>query len=215
MSIARDVRAAAKQMTVDAIVDTAIAMIDEGGLPALNMRTLAERCQIGTMTLYRYLNTKEELLAAVADRYLGEMHIPENSGPTWQGRLKATFTSLHKLISEHPGLAPFLASYPVTSPAGFRALEVVLATLRAAGMSDHDAVSAFHALRSLTAGFSQREVVRRAAHIDPQRRAELIRRLPADDFPNSRELADSIASPSFEDLLDLFISGLELRLARA
>ena len=54
------------------------------------MRLLANRLGSGTATLYRHLASKDELMAYVVDRILGEVAIETDGGTlndtTWQAR---------------------------------------------------------------------------------------------------------------------------------
>ena len=51
---------------------TALEIADAEGLEALSMRRVAEALGAGTMTLYHYLRTKDDLLALVEDALMGE-----------------------------------------------------------------------------------------------------------------------------------------------
>ena len=46
---------------------------DAEGIDALSMRRLAAELDAGTMTLYHYVHTKDELLALVTDAVMGEV----------------------------------------------------------------------------------------------------------------------------------------------
>ncbi|MDX3584954.1 TetR family transcriptional regulator [Streptomyces europaeiscabiei] len=65
-------------MDGDRITGTALKLIDEVGAQALTLRMLADADALdsGTATLYRHFNNRDELLALVADRILGEVHVP-------------------------------------------------------------------------------------------------------------------------------------------
>jgi AcrR family transcriptional regulator len=49
-------------------VDTSHRFADEHGLESLSMRRLAERFGVGTMSLYRYVPGRAELLDLMVDR---------------------------------------------------------------------------------------------------------------------------------------------------
>lgn len=53
---------------LDSIVDAALDLLDEFGLPDLSMRRLAGRLQVQASALYWHVENKQSLLAAVADR---------------------------------------------------------------------------------------------------------------------------------------------------
>lgn len=54
------------------IATTALHIADSEGFDALSMRRVAEALGAGTMTLYYYVRTKEDLLALVEDALMGE-----------------------------------------------------------------------------------------------------------------------------------------------
>ena len=62
-------------MPVDRIVEAALQVIDNDGLDALSMRSLATQLNSSTATLYRHFPTQAVLLSAVVDRVLGEADV--------------------------------------------------------------------------------------------------------------------------------------------
>ncbi len=58
-------------LSVDAIVETAIAMLDREGAARLTLRGLAGTLDSGVASLYWYASGKDELMAMVADEVLG------------------------------------------------------------------------------------------------------------------------------------------------
>ena len=57
----------------DEIAATAIRIADEEGFAAVSMRRIATELDAGTMTLYHYVRTKDELLTLVVDAVMGEV----------------------------------------------------------------------------------------------------------------------------------------------
>ena len=55
------------------IAKAALALADSEGFQALSMRRVAEALGAGTMTLYHYVRTKEDLLTLVEDALMGEI----------------------------------------------------------------------------------------------------------------------------------------------
>ena len=47
------------------VLDAAMALADEGGYEAVQMRDVAARADVALGTLYRYFSSKDQLLAAV------------------------------------------------------------------------------------------------------------------------------------------------------
>jgi len=61
------------RFTRDEIARAALRIADDEGFDALSMRRLALALDAGTMTLYHYVRTKDELLALVSDAVMGEL----------------------------------------------------------------------------------------------------------------------------------------------
>src|SRR5882762_3310997 len=59
-------------MSLERIVKTAITVAGEEGLSQLSMRRVAERLGFTTMSLYRYVRTKEEILDLMLETAVGE-----------------------------------------------------------------------------------------------------------------------------------------------
>ena len=51
---------------------------DAEGFDAVSMRRIATELDAGTMTLYHYVRTKDELLTLVIDAVMGEVVIPDD-----------------------------------------------------------------------------------------------------------------------------------------
>ena len=64
------------RLTRDDIAAAAIGIADSEGIAALSMRRLAAELDVGTMSLYHYVRTKDELLSLVIDAMLNEVLIP-------------------------------------------------------------------------------------------------------------------------------------------
>ena len=58
------------------IAAAAIRIADVEGFEAVSMRRLAAELDAGTMTLYHYVHTKDELLTLIVDAFLGEVVLP-------------------------------------------------------------------------------------------------------------------------------------------
>ncbi len=65
------------RFTRSELAQTAIRIVDAEGLDALSMRRLAAELGAGTMTLYHYVRTKDELLTLVSDEVMAEVLLPE------------------------------------------------------------------------------------------------------------------------------------------
>jgi len=192
------------ELTRQDVIDAAAGLVAEHGYAGLTMRALAQRCGVPTMTLYRHVRDKEDLLGALADGVLGELQLPEPGTLSWQQELAAVFRSVHDLLLKHPDVAEIAARQPVAGEA--------LDALRRAGIEGEAAASAFATLFAFTLGFVQQQLLS-AAPGSLARRQVVLERLPLDDFENLSRLSAVFLLRSsdrhFEEGLELIIRGLE------
>jgi AcrR family transcriptional regulator len=202
-------------MTLDAIVDAALELVDDSGFDALSMRNLAARCGVGAMTLYGYVRTKDELLGAIADRVFAALDLPDDRNLPWEEQVKAVFRSVRRVFAEHPHLADVVAKQHTNAIAMYRGAEAVLGPMRRAGIGDEDAVSAFIALTTFTTGFAQREAHTDVRSAQAAQRLLAIGGLPEEEFANVVDVAGLLVAKEsekhFEDGLDFIVRGVAER----
>ncbi|MEV4168365.1 TetR/AcrR family transcriptional regulator [Nonomuraea sp. NPDC049709] len=63
-------------LTLDRIVEEAMALLDEEGVGRLTMRRLAERLNTGSTTLYWHVKTKDDVLDLTLDAIFREVRLP-------------------------------------------------------------------------------------------------------------------------------------------
>jgi AcrR family transcriptional regulator len=158
----------------DQIVSSAIALGDESGLENLTLRELAEELGIGTMTLYSYFQSKDELLDAMADRLLGALTISAHPGMELRGVVRAVAYAYRDLFRRHPSAVRLLAMRATKNrddAAG--GMNETLGALRNAGLDGRQAVRAMGVIVHYTLGFSAYQIVRPWGALDAD--PELIR----------------------------------------
>ncbi|MGH3244468.1 MAG: TetR/AcrR family transcriptional regulator [Spirillospora sp.] len=131
-------------LSLDRIVAAAVEVADElaltEGLDALSMRRVATRLGVGTMSLYRYVPGKSELLDLMLDRVI-ENPDPEQAGCAdddsgWREILAADARDYWGLCMAHPWY-PFVdQSRPLLGPNSLRGLDQLLGRLRRFGPDD-------------------------------------------------------------------------------
>jgi AcrR family transcriptional regulator len=210
MSVVANSRAS--ELSREDVIDAAAELVAERGYTGLSMRALAERCGVATMTLYRHVRTKEDLLGALTDRVLAEMELPAPGSLSWPEQIAAVFRSVHDLLLEHPDLVEIAARQHVAGEAAYRGAEVVLDALRQAGIEGEAAASAFATLFAYTLGFTQQQLQAADEGAGLARRQAVLQRLPVDDFENLSRLGGVFllrhSDRHFDDGLDLILSGL-------
>jgi TetR/AcrR family transcriptional regulator, tetracycline repressor protein len=144
-------RAPRGTLTRDRIVDAALQLVDAEGLEAVSMPKLAKQLGVGVMSLYTHVDSKDDLLDAVAHHVLASLPAP--SGDDWQGRLACHFRDLRATLVQHPGLGTVLATKNVAVPAVFNLLERTLSDVTASGVGDEEAAHLYYDLLVYTLGF--------------------------------------------------------------
>jgi len=90
------------RFTREQIAKTALEIADSEGLDALSMRRVAEELGAGTMTLYYYVRTKEDLLALVEDALMGETVEACDSLPNgWRPAVRKLATATRATYRRH------------------------------------------------------------------------------------------------------------------
>lgn len=182
------------RLNTDKVVDAAIEAADEHGLDGLSMPKLARHLGVGTMTVYSYVENKQDLLDRMAARIFATLTIAD--AEDWQTQVEAFFTDFREAALAHPTLAGLLASGRVTIPAVFDILETLLTKMNEDGISIDEAVRTFYAALTYTIGYVVWEIPR--AHLQPEAAyedqwADLISHLDPATYPTLAGPAATVA----------------------
>lgn len=124
------------RLTVDRVVEVAIALADAEGLAALSMRRVAERLGVTAMSLYTYVPSKAELLDVMLDRTYGETARPEGVEGGWRARLELVARETWALYLRHPWLLHVATSRPVLGPNLIAKYDYELQALAGLGLTE-------------------------------------------------------------------------------
>jgi AcrR family transcriptional regulator len=83
------------------IAGAAIAIADAEGIAAVSMRRIAQDLGVGTMSLYYYVKTKADLIAAMDDAIMAEVVAP-SLPRNWRAALVAIATRTRDALMRHP-----------------------------------------------------------------------------------------------------------------
>ncbi|WP_174184991.1 TetR/AcrR family transcriptional regulator C-terminal domain-containing protein [Nocardia barduliensis] len=196
-------------LTRDAVLNAAVRLADEHGLPALSMRRLAQTLGIEAMSLYNHVRNKDDLLDGIADLVIAEM-APPAVGGDWRAALRARSLSAHEVLLRHPWATGLIGSRVNVGPAMLRYIDATLGCLRAAGFSLPQADRAWNALDSHLYGFTSQELNFPFAPSEYAAAAEhFLPLIPADEFPHMHALSLLVIDGKHSGIAD-FTFGLEL-----
>ncbi len=143
-------------MPVERIIDAATAILDEDGAEALSMRTLAQRLDSGTATLYRHFRSRTQLITHVIDAVLGEADIDAAAAREmpWRQAVASGARTLFEVFRTHPHVAPLLAERIPMGPNAMRQREVMIAVFLDAGFDPELAAQAYATVARFVLGFA-------------------------------------------------------------
>lgn len=196
-----------KSLELSQIADAALAVIDREGLAGLSMRAVAAELGVGTMSLYRYVESREALEIAVVDRVLGEVDVGSSGGASWKVRVTDVLVGARGRVAAHPNVIPLLVSAGTTrSGALLSCGEAVLGALGAAGLDAEERAIAFRTLIAYLIGAVQVE------HYGPVagRRTDELAAVPTSAYPAVVRTAESARKLTGEQV---FRRGLAMVLA--
>jgi AcrR family transcriptional regulator len=123
-------------LSVDRIVEAAIAVADEEGLGALTMRRVAERLGVGTMSIYTHVPSKAELIDVMLDTVLAEVVETDLPAGGWRQRLEQVARGLQALYRRHPWLLHVATTRPPPGPNVIAKYEYELRAIDGIGLTD-------------------------------------------------------------------------------
>jgi TetR/AcrR family tetracycline transcriptional repressor len=153
-----------RRLTTPEVIDQAISLADDQGLGGLSMPALAKHLGVGTMTLYGYVENKEDLLDKVAARLFADLEL--SSHERWQNAMFSFFSGFREAAIAHPTLARLLADGRITIPAVFDILETLFGEMTDEGVPIDEAIRLFYSALTYTIGFVLWEIPR--VHLQPE-----------------------------------------------
>ena len=111
------------------IAAAAISLADADGLGAVSMRKVAAALGSAPASLYRYLDSRDELLELMADAVAGELDLSRPPSGDWRADLVALAHQLRGAYRRHPWLLDLVPGRVGIGPRAVDQLEYALAAL--------------------------------------------------------------------------------------
>lgn len=128
-------------LTLQRIVDAAVKVADSEGLAAVSMSRVAADLGASTMSLYRYVAAKDELLALMVDATASSPPAAPAPGEGWrEGLARWAWTELG-IYRRHPWVLRVPISGPPATPNQVLWLERGLRCLRDTGLAEGEKLS--------------------------------------------------------------------------
>jgi AcrR family transcriptional regulator len=137
-------------LSAQAIVDAAVRVADAEGLEAISMARVAAELRFTTMSLYRYVASKDELLQLMfnASALGAESLVIE--GDDWRSRLRAWAIIQRDVIDLHPWITQMPMATPPLAPNSMHFVERALEALDGTGLADAEKLRVIGLISSYT-----------------------------------------------------------------
>lgn len=201
----------------DAVVDRGLAIADAEGLSAVSIRRIAQDFSVTPMALYWHVKNKDELLAAMGDRILEVIEIPDPETTVGADGLRRLLSVLIDGLRQHPGCTALAQVRILQCDTGRQLAELALKILRDFGFSVQQSSNlARAALQTALVLVADRPGAETAVPEEDRDAVMAVKRaalnnLPIDRFPNLVECAESLTNCPDES--EYYAEGIELYLA--
>ncbi|MFI9840668.1 TetR/AcrR family transcriptional regulator C-terminal domain-containing protein [Nonomuraea sp. NPDC051941] len=168
------------EMTRERIVRAAVEIADAEGLSELTMRGVADRLGMATMSLYRHVGGKDDLVLLMVEAVVDEFPLPGEPPEGWRARLEVSAHLQWAGYRAHPWMAGVTSlTRPLPSASLLRHTEWVMAALAGTRL---DATAKMH-VHTLVYSYVQGI----AANLELERQAQAATGLSADEFMAGQE----------------------------
>lgn len=194
------------RLTREKIAAAALAIADREGFESVSMRRVAHELKAGTMSLYHYVKTKDDLIAAMDDALMSEALLP-SLPKGWRRAMTEIAKRTHAIFIRHPwALASLLSAPPGLN--AMRHMEQCLEALAETPMTRKQKITLLATVDDFVFGHALREAADDAA-IDIEFATA---QLATGAFP---QLAEVFASGRVEANKNRFEQGLQALLERS
>ncbi|MFD4371548.1 TetR/AcrR family transcriptional regulator [Streptomyces sp. NPDC058486] len=138
----------------DRIVAASVRMLDQDGLAKLSMRRLAAELGVTAMSLYWYVDTKDDIIEYAVDTAYGEVDLEAvAAGSDWRERLRTLALQYRGMLVRHPWMSPCAGRYLNIGPHAIAVGAKIQETIRATGLPVSRQPSAMSAVFQFVYGY--------------------------------------------------------------
>ncbi|MFF3612319.1 TetR/AcrR family transcriptional regulator [Streptomyces sp. NPDC002580] len=215
------------------ITGATVLLLDAEGLAKFSMRRLAAELNVTAMSVYWYVDTKDDLLELALDAVFGELALPDaESGEGWREQLRTLAVGYRALLVRHPWVSPLIGNFLNIGPHSMAFSLRVQEVVRHTGLPPHGQMGAMSAVfqfvygfgtieghfvqRCASAGMTQDEYFRQAMSTISEQPALAASFESAADLLEARagDTVSEMRERDFTFALETLIAGIEAMVAR-
>ncbi|WP_141430742.1 TetR/AcrR family transcriptional regulator [Bacillus sp. 03113] len=130
-----------RELSIKQIVETAIEIADKDGLAALSMNKVASTLGFTTMSLYRYIPSKDDLLLLMQDAVCDVPFPTDDEETDWREKMREYVRVSTGIIQDHPWFNDIpISGIPVT-PNQLKMVDIALRSTRDLLLNDYEKMS--------------------------------------------------------------------------
>jgi AcrR family transcriptional regulator len=177
------------------IVAAGVAIADAEGLGAVSMRRVASKLDVATMSLYRHVQDKDDLVLLMLDTVFRDARPPADPPAGWRPRVEIAARLLWDGCRRHPWLASAMSiTRPQALAGGLPLSEFLLVALDELGLDHQTTFTAYITLVNYVRGM--------ALNLEMEAEAEAVTGVDSEEWlqaqePALRALADGGGFPVF------------------
>ncbi|MEV6103219.1 TetR/AcrR family transcriptional regulator [Streptomyces sp. NPDC051940] len=137
---------------LDKIVEATVRLLDAEGLAKVSMRRLAGELGVTAMSVYWYVDTKDELLELALDHVHEEIRLPADD-VDWRERLRQLAREHRRMLVTHPWVSPLAGEYLNIGPRALAFAECAQEAIRDSGLPARSWLGALSLLFQFSYGF--------------------------------------------------------------
>jgi AcrR family transcriptional regulator len=155
-------------LSLERIVTAAVELADREGLGSLSMRKVAAGLGVGTMSLYRYVPGKGELLDLMLDQVILSEPADRDAfsrelGKGWREAMEAVGVGTYRLYLAHPWLLQVNQCRPLLGPNALLGFDLALSGLEDLGLTGQEKVMVIGTVNSYITGVARTHILQRQA----------------------------------------------------
>lgn len=138
----------------DRITSVTVRLLDAEGLAKFSMRRLAAELNVTAMSVYWYVDTKDDLLELALDAVFGELTLPApESDENWRDQLRTLARGYRALLVRHPWMSPLAGTFLNIGPNNVAFARVIHRVVRSTGLPPRGLAAAISAVFQFVYGF--------------------------------------------------------------
>ncbi|HVX28897.1 MAG TPA: TetR/AcrR family transcriptional regulator [Nitrolancea sp.] len=146
-------------LTHQQIAEAAVKIADEGGLDAVSMRKVARALDVGTMSLYRYVGSRDDLIDLMNDCVMAELLVEPFDASSWRMTLHDLAWALRRLYLRHEWTVESFGGRPALGPNSTTLYEHALAAIDRPGMTIDQLMDMLSTVWAFTHGVAHGEII--------------------------------------------------------